>query len=279
MQQGTEEWISLRRTKIGASDAPVIMGVSPWKTKMQLWKEKCGFYIDKQQSSFMKRGLALEDEARNYYFLMTGLSVLPDVVIHPTISYMMASLDGITEDKKHIVEIKCPGQKDHETALSGKIPEKYYPQLQHQLAVCGLSEMDYLSYDGQSGVIIKCERDNEYINKLLEEQKAFWHCVEMFEEPIDENFTQREDEEWKELANEWKKTNQELKRLEKREKEIRERLILLCNMKNSCGSGITLSKRTRKGLIMYDKIPELNGMDLEQFRSESKEYWNIKNTD
>lgn len=40
--QNTQEWEKFRLQKIGASDAPIIMGVSPWKTPFQLWLEKTG---------------------------------------------------------------------------------------------------------------------------------------------------------------------------------------------------------------------------------------------
>ena len=40
MQQGTPEWLALRKTKITATDACVIMGSSRWKTKTQLYREK-----------------------------------------------------------------------------------------------------------------------------------------------------------------------------------------------------------------------------------------------
>ena len=38
--QGTPEWLEFRRTMVMASDSPVIMGVSPWKTPLQLYHEK-----------------------------------------------------------------------------------------------------------------------------------------------------------------------------------------------------------------------------------------------
>jgi predicted phage-related endonuclease len=40
MQQQTPEWLEFRKNKIGASDAPIIMETSPWKTPYQLWLEK-----------------------------------------------------------------------------------------------------------------------------------------------------------------------------------------------------------------------------------------------
>lgn len=82
--------------------------------------------------------------------------------------WMMASLDGIDIDGQAILEIKCPGPSDHELAKAGKIPEKYIPQLQHQLAVTGLKLAYYFSFDGTDGVIVEIERDEIFIAKIIE---------------------------------------------------------------------------------------------------------------
>ena len=37
-----KEWLEARKGGLGASDAGAYMGVSPWKSNEQLWKEKCG---------------------------------------------------------------------------------------------------------------------------------------------------------------------------------------------------------------------------------------------
>ncbi len=39
-QQNTPEWLAMRRNCIGASDAPIIMGLSPYKKRDQLLEEK-----------------------------------------------------------------------------------------------------------------------------------------------------------------------------------------------------------------------------------------------
>ena len=40
VEQGSKEWLALRNNKIGASDAPIIMGESSWTTPFQLWQIK-----------------------------------------------------------------------------------------------------------------------------------------------------------------------------------------------------------------------------------------------
>jgi predicted phage-related endonuclease len=87
---------------------------------------------------------------------------------------MIASFDGISVKRDYALEIKCPGKKDHGTALKGSIPIKYYPQLQHQLAVCGLDFIYYYSFDGEDGVTLIVQRDDDFIKNMIDKEKQFW---------------------------------------------------------------------------------------------------------
>lgn len=181
--QGTDEWLKLRQDKIGASDAAIIMNMSPWKTPKALWEEKVGLRKPSESSWFMQRGIELEKDARELYISAQKIFVEPKVKFHPTIDWMIASLDGIDNEETTIVEIKCPGRKDHELAKEGKIPEKYYPQLQHQMVVCSLPEAHYFSYDGQSGILLTIKRDDLFIERMMEEEERFWYCMRDFTPP------------------------------------------------------------------------------------------------
>src|SRR5690606_15712460 len=183
MEQQTKEWHELRRRKIGASDAPVIIGVSPWKTPLQLWEEKLGFREQPQRNSYMDRGIAMEEPARMAFIEHTGIAVNPIVKISSQFDFMMASMDGLSNDEKTGVEIKCPGQNDHTLASMGIIPDKYIPQLQHQMFVCELETMYYYSFDGQDGVLLKVMRDEQYLSNLIEHEKEFYERMVNLEPP------------------------------------------------------------------------------------------------
>jgi len=176
-QQNTIEWLEFRKSKIGSSDAPIIMGASPWKTPHQLLDEKMGIKQSFYESPAMQRGKDLEPEARKRFEEETGLVVWPNVLIHPQHDYIMASLDGMTLDEKTAVEIKCPGKKTHKMAQEGHIPEHYHIQMQHQLAVTGLRTMFYYSFDGQKGVILKIQRDNSLVEEILIKEREFFQLV------------------------------------------------------------------------------------------------------
>lgn len=183
LKQRSKEWLQWRRTKIMASDSPSIMGVSPYKTPEQLFHEKTHCY-EQNVNPWMQRGVDLEPVALKLFEKESGLLLFPCVGEHEN-GWMAASFDGMTLEEDAIIEIKVPGKKDHQLALEGKIPPKYYPQLQHQLFVCGLSVVFYYSFDGQTGKIIEVKRDDNYIETMIEKEKEFWNILQNFKNQKD----------------------------------------------------------------------------------------------
>lgn len=274
MQQGSKEWLSLRTTKITSTDAAVILGASHWKNKLQLYHEKISDTQITHINARMQRGLELEDVARELFSIQHGIYMYPRVVVK---DWAMASLDGMSDCGKYILEIKCPGEKDHQTALQGKVPEHYYPQLQHQLYVTGLDSIFYYSFDGVEGTCIVVKRDDDYIEKMVEEEKKFYDCLINKTPPQqDENdYIQRDDILWDSVVSNWKDVCDKKKHIEKEEEDLRNQLIFLSGGYNVRGSGISLCKINRKGSVDYSKIPELKNVDLDKYRKASTESWRI----
>lgn len=271
--QNTPEWLEMRKSKIGASDAPIIMKKSPFKTPYQLWQEKLGLVEQDAPNRAMQLGHVNEPKARSILQDKLEIPLIPIVKIHNQRSWMMASIDAMSFDERVMAEIKCPGEKDHNIALAGNIPDKYFPQLQHQMEVCELDSMYYFSFREESTALIKVERDDKYIKSLLQQEEQFWAWMNDFEAPelIDGDFVQCTDDNWMRLV----ARLQEVKKFQEEEKVIRQELILLANGKNSMGGGIKVSKHMRKGVVDYSAIPQLHDIDLEQYRKKSTEYWRI----
>lgn len=279
IQQGSEEWHAMRKFHLGASDAPVVMGCSPWKTSYQLWEEKMGLRESTRNTAAMMRGIEMEPLALQAYNDSTGRKSEPTVLFHEEHKFMMASLDGF--DGEVIVEIKCPGVKDHDLAAKGIIPDKYYPQLQHQLAVADKKLLHYFSYSPESYYLLEVERDEEYISNLYEKEKEFWHCVQNFAPPSfsDDDYRVRTDSEWIEASQNWKKSHDGIMKLKEDEKYWRERLIELAGVHSTEGAGVRLKKVKKAGVIDYKAIPEIQDQDinLEKYRKAPIEYWKITN--
>lgn len=279
-QQNTDEWLEMRKNHIGASDAAVIMEVSPWSTPHALWEEKVGIRQSKVLNSAMSRGNRLEDAAREAFIKMTGIIVFDEVVFHPVHSWMMASLDGIDMDRKNIVEIKCPGPDDHDMALHGHVPAKYYPQLQHQMEVTGLDQCYYFSFDGERGVIVMVNRNQAYIDKMVAKEYEFYENIMSLDPPklTERDYEERHDDLWRLVSADWIAVQNELEGLKAREEELRETLVGLSGKMNSRGAGIKVSRIVRKGSVDYKSIPELQGIDLNQYRKPTTECWRISQT-
>lgn len=272
--QGSDEWHQLRKNKITATDACIIMGSSHWKTRIQLYNEKISEEINTFSNQRMQRGIELEPIARALFEIQSGFTVYPKVIVK---DWAMSSVDGISLCGKYLVEIKCPGEKDHAIALSGKVPDHYYPQLQHQMWVCDLEIMFYYSFDGNDGVIVEVLRDQEYIDKMIEEEYKFYQCLinRIPPEPLQDEYIERDDELWNTYASQWKLVMKEIKGLEIQEKELRNELIYLSGESNTKGAGISLCQVQRKGNLDYSKIPELKNLDLEKYRKPSISSWRI----
>lgn len=284
--QRSKAWHEFRRNHIGSSDAPVIMGVSPWKSPLELYHEKIApNRAEIAPNRAMQRGVELEPLALAKFEAETGYLMTPRVMTDFFTPWRSASLDGYEIEGKCAVEIKCPGKADHDLALKGQVPEKYFPQLQHIMEVCKLSEMYYMSYVSDSDfTIFTVKKDYDYTDKLLQAESEFWQRIQDRNppEPTDRDSTEISSEEWASLSNQYagvcaleKDYKSKLESIESIKDEIKDKLVSLSNNKSAYGSGIKLSKVTRRGHFDYAAIQNAVGFDLEPFRKQSTEYWKI----
>ncbi len=276
LQQGTPEWLDFRKKHIGASDAPIIMNESPWKTKNKLWKEKLGLENGSFSNRAMERGIRLEPKARQRYMEMVEVEVFPAVVRSLENDFMMASYDGLSKDCKKIAEIKCPGKKDHELAKNGIVPQKYRYQLVQQMYLVKVDSIDYFSYNDDDDVALVPVRYEEIMGtSLLNEEKKFWNMVQNLEEPDleDRDFIEMKSAEWGLTVDEYLSVKKQMKELEAKEKAFKEQLIAMAEGENCKGSGIRLCQYTRKGNVDYSAIPEIKGLDLNPYRKAPISRW------
>ena len=172
LRQGTPEWKKWRKGGFGASDIPVLMGENPWKSEHTLIKEKKGYGGDFQNEA-MRRGQMLESEAREKYIEKVGIEFHPLCIQHIKYFWARASLDGISNDRQYVVEIKC-GESAYKKAEFGEVPDYYYGQLQHILFITGLALINYWCYlPSRKGILISVDRDDDYISDLIEKCELY----------------------------------------------------------------------------------------------------------
>jgi putative phage-type endonuclease len=187
MDQRTNEWLDWRKNGIGSSDAPIIMGVSPWKTPFELWEEKTNRVKPEETSNWaQERGNELEPIARAKFELECDMEMGPALCQHEDHPWCRASMDGWNPLHKIGLEIKFLGANDFKLAKDqGVVPEKYFPQIQHQFLVTGAKEIIFYGYFVDKGaenhkgisVSVSCKPDIEYISKLAKAEYEFYRCM------------------------------------------------------------------------------------------------------
>src|ERR1700722_13914293 len=146
LQQGSKEWLDYRKSKVMATDVPVILGSNPWKTTLELWEEKLDFRPPTQLNDAMRRGQELEPEARKLACELIGIEFEPCVCESSEYPWLAESLDGLSKCGRYILEIKCPKEATHIDAINGIVPPYYTDQKQDQLLVTGAEMCYYFSY-------------------------------------------------------------------------------------------------------------------------------------
>ena len=108
LKHGSPEWLAFRRTGIGGSDAAAILGLSPFKSNIEVWEEKVGLrepedISDKPQVQY---GTRAEDMLVKLFALdYPQYKVRQDKQTVYRRGFMFASLDGeLTE-----IETKARG--------------------------------------------------------------------------------------------------------------------------------------------------------------------------
>jgi putative phage-type endonuclease len=180
-EQNTDNWLEGRRKVIGGSDVHIILGVSPWKTRYQLFQEKMGKPQAKGNDYILKRGHVLEDRSRVLYELTYDIDVPPKVVKHPDFEFAQVSLDGLNVDHKKIVEFKFVGEESfNKTRNEDFVPDHYYPQIQYQMFCTGYDNIDYVAYSQKQDklALVNVKADLSYIAKMIAHCEDFWWSMQ-----------------------------------------------------------------------------------------------------
>ena len=136
LAQGTPEWHAHRRNHFNASDAPAMMGVSPYKTRAQLLKE-CATGITPEVDASTQRvfdnGHRFEELARKYIAEnIIGEDLFPCV---GTVGKFSASFDGLTMLNDVAFEHKTLNKTIEAYQTAADIDIMYRIQMEQQLMV------------------------------------------------------------------------------------------------------------------------------------------------
>lgn len=188
-QLSREEWLQIRSTGIGSSDAAAAIGLSSYKCSLSLWLEKTGRQPpeDLSEKEAVVWGTVMEPVLAKMYAERTGRKVrrVNAVLQHPEHPFMLANLDRevITESGTGVLEIKTAGFYSAQQWEDG-VPVAYQCQVLHQLAVTGHVWADVaVLIAGQEFRIYRIERDDDKIADLIQREAQFWSWVANDQQP------------------------------------------------------------------------------------------------
>lgn len=194
-----QEWLTRRQSGIGGSDVAAILGMSPWKTPLDVYLSKVQPITDEAADDMSEAALwgalledvvAREAARRNAYQIqrINGLAV------HPRHACLIANLDrvivapgtrarltptGGLAGAAGIMEVKTAsaykagewGRPDDEEA----IPIAYAAQAMHYLAVTGQDWCEFaVLIGGQKFISKRLERDEQTIAGITDKCLEFW---------------------------------------------------------------------------------------------------------
>ena len=187
------EWLQVRRSGIGGSDAAAALGLSPWKSALELWQEKVsGQNQPHQENEAMIWGRLMEPIITREYVRRTGLTVTPmrSMLQAANWPWMLADLDGLIEDPQRgtgVFEVKTASAYKQEEWGEDRCPDSYLLQINHYMAVTGLSyAVICVLIGGNKLQWMTVDRDDELIASLVELEHRFWnHVLTQSPPPVD----------------------------------------------------------------------------------------------
>lgn len=258
---------------IGGSDVAAIMGASPFKSAYRLWQEMTG-RVEPQDISelfHVQRGVSNEPVA--LALIEDKLGRRFEANKRFTDGYKSGEVDGI--DEQGIVEIKCMGKDNHEAAARGELPEHYNLQMQYYMVLADRPECEFVSYRPEDQTLhsFTVKADAKLQKKILKAVDKFWvENILIGTEPelSDMDYSDMEaDQSLRELAQSYKEYQSQKEAAEAALSGIKaelDKLMAANNTTKARGCGLVMNKHSRKGNVNYKKIPELEGVDLEQYR-------------
>lgn len=310
VEQRTDEWHEWRNEGVSASDSPVILGLSPYKTTWLLWAQKKGLIEpdDLSRNPHVRRGLEYEDDLRKTVEQEIGDILLPICAEYLQNPIFRASLDGLDRDAiPH--ELKCPCEKQWvEVNLLGTESEAYklyYPQVQHQLLVTD-AEFGYLHFGFMDSNetfqkrTFKIFRDDAMIKEIIHHGTEFWSSIVNNIPPKkdkERDFYEPEGEDavtWKELSDKARSVQAEIVKLQSKLDELKSQrndiqqqaADIMGDFKSGLYSGLQVTRVDRLGALdlnkalrtllpkeTHDKLDQW----LEQFRKKGSQYhvWSV----
>ena len=286
-----EEFLKKRLDGIGGSEASVVLGISPFKSRLELYHEKVNKIINTDDSLnlLFDIGYALEPVIANHYSKKTNrLLEKRTQKTHPEHPFITGNVDReIVKSEREtpgILEIKTKGE--FVNWHNEEIPPYYIAQMMQYLSIYNYSWGSFAVLDlGKREITVTdIERDDILINNIIKEEIKFWNLVQTKTPPTIEPTTAcnsflkeiyktsepitidiSDNKEAFEWAVELKVTKQQIKDMEEYEIGLKNKFMnLMGNAEKATGNNYTITWKNDKDSLKFDE---------EKFKNENQELY------
>jgi len=203
--ESKKDWLKARSATIGGSDAACLLGMNPYKTNVELWREKKGIEVpaDISGSPAVQYGSNAEPLLRELFKLdhpeMSVFYQPNNIFINDAYPFAHASLDGWIQrgDQLGILEIKTATiyQGSQFGRWNDSIPDNYYCQVLWYMMIMQAhfawvqALLRWVHPDGtiseqiRQYSIERTEKVEHEISYLAEVGAAFWDSLQGDQEP------------------------------------------------------------------------------------------------
>lgn len=180
-----------RQTFIGSSDTAAILGISPWKTPLDVYLDKVQPRVeitDPDKLRVLNRGRRMEPYVIDLLAEETGLEIVRrgERYIDTEYNFLAAEIDAEAASGENI-EIKTVSPfkaKEWGEQQSDEIPVHYAAQAMHALMITGRAICVFGVLIGADDFrIYRIERDDVTIAAIRAKEIAFWKRVQDRDQP------------------------------------------------------------------------------------------------
>ena len=173
-----EEWLRIRKTGLGGSDAGSVCGLNPYVSPMAVYRDKVSDETDLEDNEAMRQGRDLEEYVAQRFMEETGLKVRRSNKMYRSVEYpwMIADVDRMVAGGEAGLECKTVSAYNKDRWADGGIPVHYLLQCYHYMIVTGCRTW-YLAAVilGQDFQYRRIEYEEETAQNLIALESDFWN--------------------------------------------------------------------------------------------------------
>lgn len=173
-----EEWLRIRKTGLGGSDAGAVCGLNPYVSPMAVYRDKVSDETDLEDNEAMRQGRDLEEYVTQRFMEETGLKVRRSNKMYRSVEYpwMIADVDRMVAGGEAGLECKTVSAYNKDRWADGGIPVHYLLQCYHYMIVTGCRTW-YLAAVilGQDFQYRRIEYEEETAQNLIALESDFWN--------------------------------------------------------------------------------------------------------